>query len=95
MELLTQLDLPGTNGFFSTFFSLPSSYWQGFLSSSLDSSKLLAFAAFTFFLAPLPIKARLIGHLMTGETCCNHSWCRPIPNGPCFHAQCCSRASPS
>ena len=69
MELLAQLDLGATNAFFGTFFSLPDKYWRGFLGSSLSSVELLAFAAWTFALAPVSIKARLMVHLMSGGGC--------------------------
>jgi lycopene epsilon-cyclase len=64
MELLTQLDLGATNDFFRTFFALPSSYWRGFLGSSLSSAQLIVFALLTFVLAPVGIKAKLVTHLM-------------------------------
>jgi lycopene epsilon-cyclase len=65
MELLCKLDLNNTADFFTTFFALPNSFWRGFLSSQLSSVDLLGFAAATFVLAPLGIKARLVGHLLT------------------------------
>lgn len=65
MELLCQLDLAATKAFFTTFFRLPSSYWRGFLASSLTSTQLLAFALLTFVLAPPSIQAKLVGHLLT------------------------------
>lgn len=65
MELLCQLDVNATADFFTTFFALPSSFWRGFLASKLSSVNLLGFAAATFVLAPLNIKARLVGHLLT------------------------------
>lgn len=64
MELLCQLDVANTADFFTTFFSLPKRYWQGFLASKLSSIDLLAFAMYTFFLAPGNIKAKLVSHLM-------------------------------
>ena len=65
MELLCKLDLNNTSDFFTTFFALPTSFWQGFLASKLSSVELLSFAAATFFLAPVNIKANLVGHLIT------------------------------
>lgn len=65
MELLATLDLAHTNAFFSTFFSLPDFYWRGFLSSSLSSAQLIAFALLTYVLAPLGIKWALMRHLVT------------------------------
>lgn len=65
MELLCQLDVANTSDFFETFFSLPSSYWKGFLASTLSSVDLLAFAMATFALAPVNIKAKLVSHLLT------------------------------
>lgn len=65
MELLAVLDLSATNAFFSTFFRLPDSYWRGFLSSSLDSSRLVLFALLVFVLAPPSIKLMLMRHLAT------------------------------
>lgn len=68
MELLTQLDLAATNDFFNTFFALPAFYWKGFLGSNLSSTQLLVFALLTFLYAPLGIKAKLVSHLVTGES---------------------------
>ena len=65
MELLCHLDLNNTADFFSTFFALPGSFWRGFLASKLSSVDLLGFAAGTFILAPVNIKAKLVSHLMT------------------------------
>lgn len=65
MELLTRLDLRATNQFFSTFFRLPGTYWRGFLASRLSSAQLLAFAALTWVLAPIAIKAALVTHLVS------------------------------
>jgi lycopene epsilon-cyclase len=65
MELLAALDLGATNDFFNTFFSLPSSYWRGFLASNLSSGQLVAFALLTFAIAPVGIKAKLVSHLLT------------------------------
>ena len=65
MELLATLDLAHTNAFFSTFFNLPDFYWRGFLSSSLSSRQLIAFALLTYVLAPLGIKWALMRHLVT------------------------------
>ena len=65
MELLCRLNLALTSDFFNTFFSLPKSYWQGFLASKLSSVELLGFAMFTFLLAPPSIKAKLLQHLAT------------------------------
>lgn len=65
MELLCKLDLNNTSDFFTTFFALPTSFWQGFLASKLSSVNLLGFAAATFFMAPVNIKTRLVGHLLT------------------------------
>lgn len=64
MELLTLLDLTATNDFFATFFSLPKSYWQGFLASQLSSAQLVAFALLTFILAPPRIKWCLVRHFL-------------------------------
>jgi lycopene epsilon-cyclase len=65
MELLCKLDLNNTADFFTTFFALPNSFWRGFLASKLSSVDLLGFAAATFVLAPVGIKARLVSHLLT------------------------------
>ncbi len=65
MELLSRLDLRATNQFFATFFRLPGTYWRGFLASRLSSAQLLAFAALTWVLAPLAIKAALVTHLVS------------------------------
>ena len=64
MELLALMDLNATNDFFATFFKLPPFFWRGFLGSTLSSSQLIAFALVTFVRAPLPIKARLVWHLL-------------------------------
>jgi lycopene epsilon-cyclase len=66
MELLTQLDLAETDAFFNTFFSLPASYWRGFLGASLSAGQLLVFALLTFAIAPISIKWRLVTHLLKG-----------------------------
>ena len=65
MELLARLDLHSTNAFFSTFFRLPDFFWRGFLSSSLTSAQLIAFALLTFALAPFSIQLALVRHLIT------------------------------
>lgn len=65
MELLCQLDLQNTTDFFSTFFALPKSQWEGFLASKLSSINLLTFALLTFAIAPPSIKFRLVNHLVT------------------------------
>lgn len=65
MELLAKLDLAATNAFFRTFFRLPDFYWRGFLSSSLTSAQLIAFALLTFVLAPAQIQLALMRHLIT------------------------------
>lgn len=65
MELLATLDLGATNSFFRTFFRLPDFYWRGFLSSSLSSTQLIAFALLTFVLAPPSIQLALMRHLIT------------------------------
>lgn len=65
MELLASLDLKDTNSFFSTFFSLPTYYWRGFLASRLTSGELIAFALITFVVAPPSIKYKLLEHLAT------------------------------
>lgn len=64
MELLTRLDLGATNDFFATFFSLPRSYWQGFLASQLSSAQLVAFALLTFVYAPPRIRWYLVRHFL-------------------------------
>ncbi|KAL4551185.1 hypothetical protein Ndes2526B_g05490 [Nannochloris sp. 'desiccata'] len=65
MELLCKLDLNNTADFFTTFFALPNMFWRGFLASKLSSTDLLGFAAATFVLAPVGIKAKLVSHLLT------------------------------
>ncbi len=65
MELLANLNLAEINAFFCTFFALPKDFWQGFLASNLSSVKLLGFAMYTFVLAPVSIKSRLVSHLVT------------------------------
>lgn len=65
MELLVRLDLKDTNAFFSTFFRLPDFFWRGFLSSSLTSAQLIAFALLTFAMAPAGIQLALMRHLIT------------------------------
>jgi lycopene epsilon-cyclase len=65
MELLCQLDVRNTTDFFSTFFALPKSQWEGFLASKLSSINLLTFALLTFALAPPNIKFRLVNHLVS------------------------------
>ncbi|KAL6767101.1 LCYE1 [Auxenochlorella protothecoides x Auxenochlorella symbiontica] len=64
MELLCKMGVEPTAQFFTTFFSLPTRQWRGFLGSSLTSLQLLVFAGTTFVLAPLPIKTRLVRHLV-------------------------------
>jgi lycopene epsilon-cyclase len=64
MELLALMDVKSINDFFLSFFSLPDGLWKGFLSSSLDSNRLLFFALFMFAVSPVSMKARLVGHLM-------------------------------
>jgi lycopene epsilon-cyclase len=64
MELLARLDLRETNAFFSTFFRLPDFFWRGFLSSSLTSGQLIAFALLTFAKAPKGIQLALMHHLI-------------------------------
>ncbi|KFM29055.1 Lycopene epsilon cyclase, chloroplastic [Auxenochlorella protothecoides] len=65
MELLCKMGVEPTAQFFTTFFSLPTRQWRGFLGSSLTSLQLLVFAGTTFVLAPLPIKVtRLVRHLV-------------------------------
>jgi len=64
MELLCKLDLNNTADFFTTFFALPNIFWRGFLASKLSSVDLLGFAAATFVLAPVGIKAKLVTHLV-------------------------------
>ena len=65
MELLATLDLADTNAFFDTFFRLPDFFWRGFLSSSLSSTQLVAFAIVTYILAPFRIKWALMQHMIT------------------------------
>lgn len=65
MELLCKLDVKNTSDFFTTFFGLPSKYWRGFLASTLSSMDLISFALLTFAIAPINIKAKLVGHLIT------------------------------
>ncbi|GAX80966.1 hypothetical protein CEUSTIGMA_g8401.t1 [Chlamydomonas eustigma] len=65
MELLASFDLKSTNNFFDTFFRLPSFYWRGFLASKLTPTDLVGFALFTFLIAGLDIKLRLVQHLIT------------------------------
>ena len=65
MELLARLDLKDTNAFFSPFFRLPDFFWRGFLSSSLTSAQLIAFALLTFAMAPGGIQLALMRHLIT------------------------------
>ena len=64
MELLAGMDGPTLNGFFLCFFSLPPRFWRGFLSSSLSSTELLAFALYMFVVAPLGLKYLLVAHLL-------------------------------
>lgn len=64
MELLALMDVKSINDFFLSFFSLPSWMWKGFLSSSLDSNQLILFALAMFAVAPVHMKAKLVGHLL-------------------------------
>ncbi|UPR03242.1 lycopene epsilon cyclase [Chloropicon primus] len=63
MELLALMDVKSINDFFLAFFSLPEGLWKGFLSSSLNSNQLLFFALSMFAVAPVHMKAKLVGHL--------------------------------
>ena len=63
MELLALMDVRSINDFFLAFFSLPEGLWKGFLSSSLNSNQLLLFALSMFAVAPVHMKAKLVGHL--------------------------------
>ena len=65
MELLCTLNLEATSDFFTTFFNLPDNLWRGFLASNLSSTELLGFAMVTFAIAPLNIKSKLVGHMVT------------------------------
>ena len=65
MELLAVLDVGSVNDFFLAFFSLPDWMWKGFLSCTLGSNQLLAFALAMFAVSPVTMKARLVGHLIS------------------------------
>ena len=64
MELLAAMDTATLNMFFNTFFRLPAYFWRGFLSNKLSSVDLVGFALLMFVLAPVPMKLRLVAHLV-------------------------------
>lgn len=56
MDVLLQLDLQGTRGFFNAFFDLEPYQWHGFLSSRLSFSELIVFGLSLFAHASYPSK---------------------------------------
>ena len=63
MELLLSLRLHELRGFFTTFYSLPRPFSEGFLSHRLSSSTLLAFAAAFFIAGDNALRWKLVSHL--------------------------------
>ena len=64
MELLNAMDVRSIGAFFRTFFGLPRTLWEGFLSGQLSAATIPLFALQTFVRAEWGTRLALVAHLV-------------------------------